>query len=276
MIHLGFGIEFNQPAIVAQALAQTATHDNKLQAYFQPVERMANDAGKSGKTLVQLQDELRNDPDIKGSVLWADTNKIFDGVMYRAPEKMIKYASQFTVGPDEIEEKLAELINATVYYTGAAQNPRKVIKFDFFYIHALNSNIFLPAFLSQPWMTKEKKIRLLEWKARMDLLVYVSRNCVEPRLEDITNYVPKMKWDEIFKTTVGLEQDDGHAAKFVRHVAHAEKLCKPYEGKDGFRIKGDMWLKLGNMLVDSVSGPGSNWVRSAGFEEAWKDVPDRK
>ena len=28
MIHLGFGIEFNQPAIMAEALAQAAVHDN--------------------------------------------------------------------------------------------------------------------------------------------------------------------------------------------------------------------------------------------------------
>lgn len=28
MIHLGFGIEFKQPAIIAEALAQAAVHDN--------------------------------------------------------------------------------------------------------------------------------------------------------------------------------------------------------------------------------------------------------
>lgn len=28
MIHLGFGIEFQQPAIIAEALAQAAVHDN--------------------------------------------------------------------------------------------------------------------------------------------------------------------------------------------------------------------------------------------------------
>ena len=30
MIHLGFGIEFNQPAIIAEALAQAAVHDNEI------------------------------------------------------------------------------------------------------------------------------------------------------------------------------------------------------------------------------------------------------
>ncbi|KAM5464716.1 hypothetical protein MauCBS54593_006807 [Microsporum audouinii] len=277
IIHLGFGIEFNQPSIIAQALAQTATHDKRLETFFQAAERMAKDAGNPGeKTLVQLQDELRNDPDIKRSVMWADTNKIFDGVMHRCPEKMIKYASQFSANADNLEEKLAELINSTVYFTGTAQNPKKAIKFDFFYIHSLNSNIFLHAFFAQPWMTMENKIRLLEWKARNDLLIYVSRGCTEPRLEDITNYTPKLSWEEVFKKTVILEQDDGHAAKFIRHIAHGEKVCKPYEEKDGFRIKSDMWLKLGNMLVDSVCAPGPNWVRSAGFEEAWEGIPARQ
>ncbi|KAM5481390.1 hypothetical protein McanCB56680_004290 [Microsporum canis] len=277
IIHLGFGIEFNQPSIIAQALAQIATHDKRLETFFQAAERMAKDAGNPGeKTLVQLQDELRNDPDIKRSVMWADANKIFDGVMHRCPEKMIKYASQFKANADHLEEKLAELINSTVYFTGTAQNPKKAIKFDFFYIHSLNSNIFLPTFFAQPWMTMETKIRLLEWKARNDLLIYVSRGCTEPFLEDITNYTPKLSWEEVFKKTVTLEQDDGHAAKFIRHIAHGEKVCKPYEEKDGFRIKSGMWLKLGNMLVDSVCAPGPSWVRSAGFEEAWEGIPARQ
>lgn len=114
LIHLGFGIEFNQPSIIAQGLAQTATHDKQLETFFQPAEKMARDAGKpSNKTLVQLQDELRNDADIKRSVEWADSSKFFDGVMHRCPEKMIKYASQFNVDPNQFDEKLAELINST-------------------------------------------------------------------------------------------------------------------------------------------------------------------
>lgn len=81
---------------------------------------MARDSGKpSNKTLVQLQDDLRNDSDIKRSVKWADADKIFDGVMRRCPDKMIKYASQFNVNPDEFEEKFAELINSTGILTPA-------------------------------------------------------------------------------------------------------------------------------------------------------------
>jgi hypothetical protein len=35
-------------------------------------------------------------------------------------------------------------------------------------------------------------------------------------------------------------------------------------------IKGDMWDKVLHLIVDSVEAPGPNWVRSCGFEEAWK------
>ena len=37
------------------------------------------------------------------------------------------------------------------------------------------------------------------------------------------------------------------------------------------RIKGeDLWMKVHHMVVDSVEGPGPNWVRGAGLDEMWK------
>ena len=74
--------------------------------------------------------------------------------------------------------------------------------------------------------------------------------------------------------------DDGHASKLIRALAHGQQICKPYEHKDEFRIKYDDWLKMGHMAIDSVEaaqgmsnmGP---WVRSAGFVEAWDDIPMR-
>lgn len=61
---------------------------------------------------MQLFDELRQDSTIAQSVHWSDGNKIRDGVMKRAPREMINYASQYTVSADQLEEKLAEMINA--------------------------------------------------------------------------------------------------------------------------------------------------------------------
>jgi uncharacterized protein YciW len=112
LIHLGFGFEFNQPAIVAQAIAQTAVHDTRLASYLVPAEKAAEAAGRPGnKPLVQILAEMRADPDMKKAARWEDPNK-FDGVLNRAREKMIQYASQFTVNPDQIDQRLAEMINA--------------------------------------------------------------------------------------------------------------------------------------------------------------------
>ncbi|EAS31040.3 HypA-like protein [Coccidioides immitis RS] len=275
-IHLGFALEFKQPALVAQALAQTAVHEPNMKGFFMSAEKQAGGVGQTGKkTLIELQAECRADPRVRDSAHWSDTNKFFDGVLKRAPEEMAKIAGEFTVGPDQIEERVAELINAVVYYTGAAQNPPKKIKFDFFYIHCVNSAIFLPVFLALPWISRHNKQRLLEWKGRMDLLTYVSRGDVEPRINEITDYKPVRSWHEVFTTAFVNKKEDGHAAKLMRTLAYAEKACKRYENKDGFLVKGDMWLKLGNMVADSIQGPERLWVMSTGFPEAWEDIPDR-
>lgn len=113
LIQLGFGIEFNQPAIVAQGLAQAAVHDDWIgRLFFLPAEKMAGGIGKPGqKSLFQLLDEIRKDKALVESVHWSDANKIRDGVLQRAPEQILKYASQFTVSEDQVEERLADMIS---------------------------------------------------------------------------------------------------------------------------------------------------------------------
>ncbi|KAL2010604.1 hypothetical protein VTN00DRAFT_6411 [Thermoascus crustaceus] len=279
IIHLGFGIEFNQPAIVAQALAQAAVHDNWIEKFLIPAEKAAGGIGKRGtKTILQLLDEMRADKKLVESVQWSDGNKISEGVLLRAPDEMIKYASQYTVSADQVEEKMAEMINAVVYYTIAAQRPPKEIKFDFFYMHSVNSSIFFPALLSLPSLSTRAKLRLMEWKGRVDLAMYVSRGSPNLLLEEITNYQPSRDWKAIFDSSIRHSRDDGHVSKMVRAVANGERVCKPFEagGKErGFIIQGDMWLKIGNMIIDSVSGPGDLWIRSTGFDEAWSKFEDR-
>lgn len=113
LIHLGFGLEFNQPAIVAQALAQAAVHDDWMgRDYFLPAERLAGEIGKPGqKSLLQLLNEIRNDQTLKSSVKFSDTNKFRDGVLHRAPQEILQYAAQYTVSAEQIPEKLADMIN---------------------------------------------------------------------------------------------------------------------------------------------------------------------
>jgi hypothetical protein len=278
LIHLGFGVEFAQPAIIVEALAQACIHDAWVADFLLASEEAAKSKTNS-KSLVQLIHESRNNKTLRESAHWSDGNKMRDGVFVRAHNEIIHLASQWTVQPSELEIKTAEMINAATYFTGASQNPKHAVKFDFFYMHCTNCSIFFSAFSKQKWLKDEDKARLLEWKGRYDLAMYVSRGCPELRIEEVRDYTPKKpddRWEGIIQRVDGFP-DDGHAAKLVRAFANAEQVTKPYEKEsdDVFPVKGDMFLKLGHMAIDSVEASGPHWVRSTGFEEAWKDVPAR-
>ncbi|KIW68530.1 hypothetical protein PV04_04469 [Phialophora macrospora] len=278
LIHLGFGVEFKQPAIIVEALAQACTHDGWPGSFLHFAEEAAKST-KSSKSLVQLINSARANDKLRKSAHWEDGNKLSDGVFVRAPDEMIALASQWSVKPEELEQKTAEMINAAIYFTGAAQKPGKQVKFDFYYMHSVNCSIFFSAFVKEPWMKVEDKARLLEWKGRIDLALYVSRACPELLIDEINNYQPKHPsdgWSGIIRR-VDQFLDDGHASKLVRALANSEQACKPYEKQpeDVFPIKGDMFLKLGHMAIDSVEASGPKWVRSAGFEEAWEEIPAR-
>ena len=62
--------------------------------------------------MVEILDEIRADTKLSSAPHWEDSNKIRDGLLVRAPDEMIKYASQWTVQSDELEAKTVEMINA--------------------------------------------------------------------------------------------------------------------------------------------------------------------
>lgn len=111
IIHLGFGVEFKQPAIIAEALAQAAVHGSWLSSFLLSAEKAAQTTGR-GKNMVDLLDEIRADTKLSTAARWEDDNKIRDGIMVRAPEEMIKYASQWKVAPSELMKINAEMTNA--------------------------------------------------------------------------------------------------------------------------------------------------------------------
>jgi hypothetical protein len=102
--------------------------------------------------------------------------------------------------------------------------------------------------------------------------MYASPRPPKLLLDEITHYKSQKysSWEDIFKR-VKAYPDDGHACKLVRALANGERVCKKYEDKDGFVIKGDMWRKLGNMAIDSVEAGSPDYVRSG----VWSSVPLR-
>jgi hypothetical protein len=65
--------------------------------------------------------------------------------------------------------------------------------------------------------------------------------------------------------------DDGHGIKQARAIAVCHELMTRWECKPWAVLKGDdVWKKIQHMVVDSLEIPGPLYVRSAGFEAAWK------
>ena len=163
---------------------------------------------------------------------------------------------------------------------------------DFYFMHCVNSSIFWSTFNAQSWLSTANKVRLLQWKGYLDLAMYASRRAPPLYLEEISLYTPAKlevgdaEWRGIFQRLFDLEEDDGHAVKLGRAVRHGELVSEAWEKKkggangaksaeDGMKIKGFMWEKIGNMVIDSVEDTGANWARSVGFAEAWAEFKDR-
>ncbi|KAE8378255.1 hypA-like protein [Aspergillus bertholletiae] len=272
IIHLGFGIEFQQPAIVAQALAQASVHSNYLaDGFYRPAAAASTRYANRPKTVMEIMEEMRGDQKVRDAASHGDTDVFADGILQRAGAEVIEYCSQWTVCEDEIHEKLVEMINSAIYWTATAQNPKKQLKFDFFFLHAVNLSIFFKAFMDLPYLSASNKARLLEMKGRMDLLIWASQKMPEPHPGDILNYPIHLGWPEVFSQSYLHPSDDGHLSKFVRTVAFAEELCRPYEKtQKTLPVSGDMWLKIGNIAVDSVGVLSEDlWVRGSGFAESW-------
>ena len=148
-------------------------------------------------------------------------------------------------------------------------------------MHCVNCSIFFPTFNAQSWLSAEAKVRILKFKVYIDLAMYASRRSPPLLLEEIATYTPKKlergdaEWAGLFERLFAYP-DDGHAVKLGRAVKNGELVSKEFEGKvEWDRVKGFMWEKIGNMVVDSVEDTGKNWARSVGFEEAWVEYEDR-
>ncbi|KAH7318698.1 HypA protein [Stachybotrys elegans] len=279
MIQLMYGVEWEQPAIVAEGLAQAAVHANKLGDLLAQTDAAAPATAAPSRSIFELYDVVRNNEKLARSARWEDPNRLYDGVMKRALEEAVAVASQVKVLPEELEERTVEMFHTAAWVAAAAAlHPPYIPKFDFFLIHHLNAAPIFLSFNKQAWISQDMKIRLLEWKIRTDLLQYVARGCPPLQTERIRQYKPRdeklvSRPEELLPRFHAIP-DDGHTIKVVRALLIAQQLSLRYIGRPWVQITDDdMWLKIHYILLDSVEGYEDRWVRSAGFEEAWEGIP---
>ncbi|KAI8716343.1 hypothetical protein NCS52_00927500 [Fusarium sp. LHS14.1] len=280
VIHFGFGLEFNQPAIIAEGLAQSAVHQPEVGKFFKGIQNAEKSLENSAsRSMIDLIREIEQNHAIRSASCWGDGSWIDDNPLANAPEGLWKIAAQWRVSPDELKLKTAEMINVCIFHTAAAQRPEKQHKLDFFLIHNVNCSIFFSALVEKDWMSLEDKARLLEWKGRFDIVAYAVRGSPRLRINEVVNYRPKkpqMSWGQLFKR-VNAFLDDSHVTKLIRALANGERVSREYDERADFPMKQNMFLKTAHIALDSTEEAlyPDRWLKGAGFEQQWAKFKDR-
>ena len=129
LIHIGMGLEFKQPLVLAEGFAQSAVHhDMWYHEYLQLAEAKAIKAIKAEEPalpLSQLIDMERSNHAIRNSSSiyfhrqtrahsgrWAMDQEIArDGVLKNAKAELVTLAARFRVSPPSLKQATAEICN---------------------------------------------------------------------------------------------------------------------------------------------------------------------
>lgn len=126
-------MEWRQPAIVAEALAQACVHQPRFKDVLMRAEGNANEAygkeegvGESRRSMpriVALLEEARADERIRTAIKPVGELLAIDQLFENATEDLLRILSKVKVWPDEVEEKTAEMADAAMFMAAAASFP---------------------------------------------------------------------------------------------------------------------------------------------------------
>lgn len=283
LIHLGFALESQSVLLMAEALAMTAVHGNFLLPYFLQTEKAAADRQTgTPKTLLRMIEDAYADKSLLSHARKEGFRICEEFMTPEALPKMVALASQYRIDSsnpsplNSVRTAVAEQMSTLAHVTTAIHRSDKKIKLDFFFIHPTNASVFLPLILESPLIKPAAIQRLVEWKARGDVLMYAHLWCPKLRPEGVRSFTPPAEhqtWDAIFRYVRSVD-DDGHLPKLIRALAAGERFCKPYEKEQWCMVKGDQWRNMAALAVDSMNH-GPHWIRKAGDDAAWESVPAR-
>jgi hypothetical protein len=133
-IQLMYGIEWDQPAIIAQGLAQSAIHDTYVGDFLAKVDKAAAANPPSQRlNTSELYEQVHSDPNFVNSVRNGNPNKILNAVEVLCPDEALDYLAQVKADPNNLAEGIAENIHAAAYMASACVfHPPDYPRFDFF------------------------------------------------------------------------------------------------------------------------------------------------
>lgn len=287
-------MEFEQPAIIAEALAQAAIHPGWCGPFLKQTAEISQGRPTwTGKDdLKDLFLEAHADPTIMTAPCFNGRSFERNGNFFlQLPPALVDLAARYrlnpSISPAEFHLRTVELLNVSAWATFAAQKEGKVAKIDFFLMHTVTSSIFFSVFERQDWLPLASKIELLEYQARMILVLYACQGAPEIRMDLVKDYTPRRSkdsdWAQLIEAAKGVP-DDGHVLKVVRALNHAQltcadKACQALEARGHFPFPVQSWITAAHMTLDSTEDhltTPAKWLRGPGWDEAWEMVPNKK
>ncbi|SPN97214.1 related to HypA-like protein [Cephalotrichum gorgonifer] len=287
IIQLMYGVEWEQPAIVAAALAQAAVHKDTHKDLFTLSDAAAAKVSAPMPAILDLFAEARANEKLKTYLTDPDGPNT-SILITQGIDDTVALVKRVRIGEAELEERTAEMIHAAVLVAssaaaaGGGQGGNREPRYDFFLMHQVNLTPIFLTLNAQPWIPTEMKLRMLEYKIRSNIITYLAVGCPPLDITPVTSYKPRdetlvAKPSDLLPRFFPV-QDDGHTIKLARSITIAQPVLEKYEEKDWAVIKGaDTWLKLMYTVLDATEDPAvTRYIRGTGFEEAWEGIPVRK
>jgi hypothetical protein len=265
IIHVGYGIEFNEPIILAEGLASTAIHTNRMGPLLN--EDFFEDKGDYNITINDIIKEICNDSRFDNVLQHSEDGKL-NLLLQRKLDVVREYAQKWGVQETEqgVNDRLKELYEATVMAYGAtAQRPdKKKTRLDFFLMHGVTSALFVKVLLKD--ISLPHKVALLRAHFAAVLTYYISRGRPQLYPELLYKYTSKElnqdpnPWLDVIKqASLSMEV---HVLKTVRALMKADE-----EWGGGEQ---NIFLKVAQLTVDSIRNDNDWCFDGVGFDEEWK------
>jgi hypothetical protein len=271
LIHIGYGLEFNNPLILSEGLAMCAVTSTLLRPVIEPQIQLRSEQSHQPKrkTLKEIYEEILQDDRFSDLNKFADENRLEDFFKRQGAKVLNEYLSQIQVEPTEedIKKRFAELYELTAMAYAAITPPGKTPKFDFFIMHGLTSIYFLPHYFKH--ISYEHATLLLRMHCATVITYWVVTGRPKIYLENLLSYTTVQEdnrnpWLRIKEAA--LTTKDEHQCKALRSLMWANGHLGDSNG---------LWLKAAQATIDHVKGvPGSTanqyWAfEKLGYEEGW-------
>lgn len=98
---------------MAEAFATAAIHPTQCHRFIFASEDAAKKMQPTSVTLLDLAEELQNNVKLRECIRWDDgPNKLLTSIYPRCLDELASIVAKWTVAPDQLDDKLAEIMHA--------------------------------------------------------------------------------------------------------------------------------------------------------------------